>query len=77
MRSHMNSEIIEHLEKAIDDVKIIDNLFILSTIACKTCAFIKTHRVISRRFEQFKSINYSLNKIDFDLIFMHRAYNDD
>jgi hypothetical protein len=77
MLNDVNSETIEHLEKVIDDVKIIDNSFILLTIVCETCTFIKTHYVISRRFEQFESANYSLDKIDFDLIFMHRAYNDD
>ncbi len=76
MLSHAETEIIEHLEKTIDDVKIIDDLFVFTTIACETCALIKTHHVISRRFNQFESTDYFLNKINFDLIFMHRAYND-
>jgi hypothetical protein len=77
MLSHVNSETIEHLEKAIDDVKIIDDSSVLSTTACETCALIKTHHVISRRFEQFESTSYSLDRVDFDSILMHRAYNDD
>jgi hypothetical protein len=77
MLSHVNFEIIAHLEKSIDDVKIIDDSSVLTTIACETCAFIKTHHVISRRLEQFESASYLLNRINFDLIFMHRAYNDD
>jgi tRNA(Arg) A34 adenosine deaminase TadA len=77
MLNHAEIEIIEHLEKAIDDVKIIDDSFVLTTTACEICALIKTHHVISRRFDQFESTSYSLNRIDFDLIFMHRAYNDD
>jgi hypothetical protein len=77
MLSHVSSETIEHLEKAIDDVKIIDDSSVFSTIACETCAFIKTNYVISRRLEQFESASYLLDRIDFDFIFMHRAYNDD
>jgi hypothetical protein len=77
MLSHAEIEIIEHLDKPIEDVKIIDDSFVFTTIACETCALIKTHHVISRRFDQLESITYFLNRIDFDLIFMHRAYNDD
>ncbi len=77
MLSHVNSETIAHLEKSIDDVKIIDDSSVLTTTACETCALIKTQHVISRRFEQFESASYSLNRINFDLILMHRAYNDD
>jgi hypothetical protein len=77
MLSHAEIEIIEHLQKAVDDVKIIDDSSVFTTIACETCALIKTHHVISRRLDQFESINYFLNRVDFDLIFMHRAYNDD
>jgi hypothetical protein len=77
MLSHAETQIIEHLGKAIDNVKIIDDSSVFTTIACKTCVLIKTHHVISRRFDQFESTNYFLIKIDFDLIFMHRAYNDD
>jgi hypothetical protein len=76
MLNYAEIEIIEHLEKTIDDVKIIDDLSVFTTIACETCALIKTHHVISRRFDQFESINYFLNKINFDLIFMHRAYKN-
>jgi hypothetical protein len=77
MLSHAETEIIDHLEKAIDDVKIINNSSVFTTITCETCALIKTHHVISRRLNQFESIGYFLDKVDFDLIFMHRAYNDD
>jgi hypothetical protein len=51
MLSHAEIKIIEHLEKTIDDVKIIDDSFILTTTACKTYALIKIHHVISRRFD--------------------------
>ncbi len=77
MLSHSETENIKHLEKAIDDVKIIEDLSVLTTIVCETCALIKTHYVILRRLDQFESINYLLDKINFDQIFMHRAYNDD
>jgi hypothetical protein len=77
MLNHVNSETVAHLEKSIDDVKIIDDSSVLTTIACETCVLIKTYYVISRRFKQFESTNYSLDKINFNLIFMHRAYNDD
>jgi hypothetical protein len=77
MLSHAEAEIIEHLEKAIDDIKIIDDSSVLTTTACETCALIKTHHVISRRFDQFESTSYLLERVDFDLILMHRAYNDD
>jgi hypothetical protein len=77
MLSHVNFETVAYLEKSIDDVKIIDDLSVFTTTACETCALIKTHHVISRRFEQFESASYSLDRINFDLILMHRAYNDD
>jgi hypothetical protein len=77
MLNHVRFKIIESLEKAIDDVKIIDDSFVLSTIICKTCAFIKTHHVISCRLDQFELTSYLLDRINFDLIFMHCAYNDD
>ncbi len=77
MLSHVEIEIIEHLEKAIDDVKIIDDSFVLTTAACETCALIKTHHLISRRFDEFESTSYSFDRVNFDLIFMHHAYNDD
>ncbi len=77
MLSHVRFKIIKHLEKTINNVKIINDSFVFSTIVCETCAFIKTHHVISRRFNQFESINYSLNKVNLNQIFMHRAYNDD
>jgi hypothetical protein len=77
MLNHAETEIIEHLEKAIDDVKIIDDSSVFITTACETCALIKTHYVISRRFDQFESTSYFLDRVKFDLIFMHRAYNDD
>ncbi len=77
MLRHAKTEIIEHLEKAIDDVKIIDDSSVLTTTACETCALIKTHHLISRRLDHFESASYSFDKMSFDLIFMHRAYNDD
>jgi hypothetical protein len=77
MLSHAEAEIIEHLEKAIDDVKIIDDSSVFTTAACETCALIKAHHVISRRLDQFESVNYFLDRMSFDLIFMHRSYNDD
>jgi hypothetical protein len=77
MLNHVRPEIVEHLEKAIDDVKIINDSSVLSTIACETCDLTKTHSVVSRRLNQFESASYSLDRIDFDLIFMHCAYNDD
>ncbi len=40
------------------------------------CALIKAHHLISRRLDQFESTNYSLDRVDFDLILMHRVYND-
>ncbi len=77
MLNHVNFETVAQLEKSIDDVKIIDDSSVFTMTACETCAFIKAHHVISHRFEQFKSVNYLLHKMNFDLIFMHRAYNDD
>jgi hypothetical protein len=77
MLSHVKTEIIKHLEKTIDDLKIINDSFIFITTACEIYALINTHHVISCRFDQFKSINYFLNRVSFDLIFMHCAYNDD
>jgi hypothetical protein len=77
MLNHVEVEIIEHLEKSIDDVKIIDDSSVFTTAACETCALIKTHHLISRRFDEFEPTSYSFDRVSFNLILMHRAYNDD
>jgi hypothetical protein len=77
MLEHSRSKIIAHFAEKIDEVKI-DDLESASLInRCETCALIKTHEIVFRRIDQKKSIDHSLNRIDYDLISMNEKYNDD
>ncbi len=76
MLSHSKSKIIEHLEEEVNEIKI-ENFETTSSInKCETCALIKAHELIFRRFEQEESIDYSLNRIEYDLISMNEKYNE-
>ncbi len=77
MLNHSRSEIIAHLAEKIDEIKVVDFDSASSTNRCETCALIKTHEIMSRRFEQKESIDYSLSRIDYDLISMNERYNED
>ncbi len=77
MLSHSRSKVIAHLVEKIDVIKIND-LDSASTInRCETCVLIKTHEIMSRRSKQEESIDYSLSRVDYDLISMNEKYNDD
>jgi hypothetical protein len=77
MLSHSRSKIIAHLAEKVDEIKI-NNLDSASFInRCETCALIKTHEIMFRRLEQKESIDYLLNRIDYDLISMNERYNED
>jgi hypothetical protein len=77
MLEHSKSKVIVHLAEKIDEVKV-DDLDSASTInRCETCVLIKTHEIIFRRSKQEESIDYSLNRVDYDLISMNEKYNDD
>jgi hypothetical protein len=76
MLKRFESKIIVHLAERINEIKV-DDLDSASTInRCETCVLIKTHELMSRRFEQKESIDYSLNRIDYDLILMNEKYNE-
>ncbi len=77
MLKHLESKIIVHFAERINEIKI-DDLDSASTInRCKTCVLIKTRELMSRRLEQKESIDYSLNRIDYDLISINEKYNKD
>jgi hypothetical protein len=77
MLKHFESKNIVHLVEKINDIKI-DDFDSTSTInRCETCVLIKIHKLMSRRFEQKKSIDYSLSRIDYDLISINKKYNED
>ncbi len=77
MLSHSRSKVIAHLAEQIDEIKI-NNLNSTSTInRCETCVLIKTHEIMFRRSKQKESIDYSLSRVDYDLISMNEKYNDD
>jgi hypothetical protein len=77
MLNHSRSKIIVHLVEKINEIKIND-LDLTSTInRCETYALIKTHEIMFRRQKQKKSIDYSLNRVEYDLISMNEKYNDD
>jgi hypothetical protein len=76
MLNHSTSKVITHLAEKINEIKNND-LDSASTInRCETCVLINTHEIMSRRFEQEESIDYSLNRIDYDLISMNEKYNE-
>ncbi len=75
MLKHFESKIIVHLVERINKVKVDDLDSASTIIRCETCVLIKTHELMSRRSEQKESIDYSLNRIDYDLILMNEKYN--
>jgi hypothetical protein len=77
MLSHSRSEIIAHLAERVDEIKVDDLELASSTNRCETCALIKTHKIVSRRIEHKESIDYSLSRVEYDLISMNEKYNDD
>jgi hypothetical protein len=77
MLSRSKSKVIAHFVEEVNKMKIND-LDSTSTVNwCETCVLIKTHKIMSRRSKQEKSIDYSLNRVDYDLISMNEKYNDD
>jgi hypothetical protein len=77
MLEHSRSKIIAHFAERVDEIKI-ENLESASSInKCETCAFIKTHEIVSRQIDQKESIDHSLSRIDYDFISMNEKYNDD
>ncbi len=76
MLKRFESKIIVHLAERINEIKV-DDLNSASTInRCETCVLIKTHELMFRRIEQKESIDYSLNRVDYDLISMNEKYNE-
>ncbi len=76
MLEHFESKIIVHLAEKVNEIKD-DNLDSTSTInRCETCVLIKTHELMFRRIEQKESIDYFLNRIDYDLISINEKYNE-
>jgi hypothetical protein len=71
MLKHSRSKIIDHLVERINEIEI-DDLDSTSRInQCKTCVLIKINEIMFRRSRQKKSIDYSLNRVDYDLISMN------
>jgi hypothetical protein len=77
MLSHSRSEVIAHLAEKIDEIKINDFDSASTINRCETCVLIKTHEIMSRRSKQEESIDYSLSRVDYDLISMNEKYNED
>ncbi len=76
MLEHFESKIIAHLAERVNEIKV-DDFDSASTInRCETCVLIKTHEFMFRRFEQKESIDYSLSRVDYDLISMNEKYNE-
>ncbi len=76
MLKHFESKIIAHLVERINEIKV-DDLNSASTInRCETCVLIKTHELMSSRLKQKKSIDYLLNRVEYDLISINEKYNE-
>ncbi len=76
MLNHSRSKIIVHLAERIDEIKVNDLDSASFINRCETCVLIKTHEIMFRRLEQKESIDYSLSRIDYDLISMNEKYNE-
>jgi hypothetical protein len=77
MLEHSRSKIIAHFAEKVNEIKVDDFEFVSLINKYKTCALIKTHKIVFRRINQKKSIDHSLNWIDYDLISINKKYNDD
>jgi hypothetical protein len=77
MLEHSKSKIIAHLAERINEIKVDDLESASSINRCETCALIKTHEIVFRRIDQKESIDYSLSRVDYDLISMNEKYNYD
>ncbi len=76
MLKHFESKNIAHFAERVNEIKV-DDLDSTSMInRCKTCVLIKTHEIMPRRSRQEESIDYSLNRVDYDLISMNEKYNE-
>ncbi len=76
MLKHLESKIIAYLAEKINEIKVDDLDSASSINRCETCVLIKTHELVSRRFDQKEFIDYFLNRIDYDLISMNEKYNE-
>ena len=76
MLEHSRSKIIVHLAEKIDEIKVDDLESASSINRCETCALTKTHEIVSRRIDQKESTDYSLSRVDYDLILMNERYNE-
>ncbi len=76
MLEHSGFETIKNLKKEVDEIKITELETSAKTIKCETCALIKAHHMMSRRSDQEKSVEHSLEQVRYDLIQMTKVYND-
>jgi hypothetical protein len=77
MLEHSKSKIIVHLAERINEIKVDDLDSASSINRCETCVLIKAHEIVSRRIDQKEFVDYSLSRVDYDLISMNERYNDD
>ena len=73
---HPNFEILFNFEKTIKNIKIITSESVSIINLCEICAFIKTHKLIFKRFDHDKSVNAFFEKTKFDLIQQISDYNE-
>ncbi len=77
MLKHLELKTIFHLKNAMNEIKIDDFELISLSNQCETYLFIKKHHLMSRQIDQKKSIDHSLNRVEYDFILMIENYNDD
>lgn len=76
MLRHPGSEVISNLEKLITNVQMLSLESASSTIHCEVCAFIKAHKLISRRTGHEELFDSPFEKTGFDLIQQITSYNE-
>ncbi len=76
MLKHFESKTIFHVKNAVNEIKIDDLESTSLNNQCETSVSTKKHHLMSRRIDQKKSIDYSLNRIEYNFISMIENYND-
>ena len=78
MLGHASSEVIQHLKKDAEEMKIIDDAAsIPRTNQCESCALTKAREIISRKSDNEEYSAASFYRISYDFIQMHLSLNKD
>ncbi len=77
MLKHFESKTIARSKNAMNEIKIDDLGSTSLNNQCETYVFIKKHHLMSHQIDQKESIDYSLNRIEYNFISIIKNYNND